>query len=310
MIRYFYCDTSGIKELAEWEPECWVEVMHPDFRDVEFLTKRLGVPIDFIEDIADFDERPRADKDGKWLTTIMRIPIRTGEANLPYSTMPLGIAADGGEVFVTICHGKNEMLTDFVNHTRKKQINIYDRFELILRLLYSSTVWFQKYLKEIYGMVNIAESELKKSIRNEDLIRVMNLQKTLVYFNTSIRGNEVMVGRLQSIFSSEGYSSQDLMEDLVIEIKQAYNTVNIYNNILTNTMDAFASIISNNVNTIMKRMTSISIVLMVPTLIASFYGMNVDIFIDKQHYAFVFIIIISLVLSWLAFIYFKKIKWF
>ena len=151
---------------------------------------------------------------------------------------------------------------------------------------------------------------LEKSIRNEDLLRLMKLQKTLVYFNTSIRGNEVMIGKLQSIFQEKDYQNPDLVEDVVIELKQAYNTVNIYSDILTGTMDAFASIISNNVNTIMKRMTSISIILMVPTLIASFYGMNVDVHVDELPHAFSLIILISIMLSAMAFVIFKKIKWF
>ena len=199
------------------------------------------------------------------------------------------------------------MIPDFIDHTRRKGIVVRNKFELILRLIYSSAVWFLKYLKQINNDVTAAEKELEKSIRNEDLLRLMKLQKTLVYFNTSIRGNEVMIGKLQSIFQEKDYQNPDLVEDVVIELKQAYNTVNIYSDILTGTMDAFASIISNNVNTIMKRMTSI---LMVPTLIASFYGMNVDVHVDELPHAFSLIILISIMLSAMAFVIFKKIKWF
>ena len=134
---------------------------------------------------------------------------------------------------------------------------------MILRIIYSSAVWFLKYLKQINNDVATAEKELEKSIRNEDLLQLMKLQKTLVYFNTSIRGNEVMIGRLKNIFQDTNYLDLELLEDVVIELKQAYNTVNIYSDILTGTMDAFASIISNNVNAIMKRMTSLSITLMI-----------------------------------------------
>ena len=214
------------------------------------------------------------------------------------------------EIIVTICYHSTEMIPDFIDHTRRKGIVVRNKFELILRLIYSSAVWFLKYLKQINNDVTAAEKELEKSIRNEDLLRLMKLQKTLVYFNTSIRGNEVMIGKLQSIFQEKDYQNPDLVEDVVIELKQAYNTVNIYSDILTGTMDAFASIISNNVNTIMKRMTSISIILMVPTLIASFYGMNVDVHVDELPHAFSLIILISIMLSAMAFVIFKKIKWF
>ena len=182
--------------------------------------------------------------------------------------------------------------------------------QLIFRLIYSSAVWFLKYLKQINIDISAAEKELERSIRNEDLLRLMRLQKTLVYFNTSIRGNEVMIGKLRTIFQDTDYLDTELVEDVIIELKQALNTVNIYSDILTGTMDAFASIISNNVNTIMKRMTSLSIVLMLPTLIASFYGMNVDIHLEEVPFAFSLIVLFSIGLSTLAFVIFRKIKWF
>jgi magnesium transporter len=177
-------------------------------------------------------------------------------------------------------------------------------------LIYSSAVWFLKYLKQINIDISAAEKELERSIRNEDLLRLMRLQKTLVYFNTSIRGNEVMIGKLKTIFQDTDFLDKELVEDVIIELKQALNTVNIYSDILTGTMDAFASIISNNVNTIMKRMTSLSIVLMLPTLIASFYGMNVDIHLEEVPFAFSLIVLFSIGLSTLAFVIFRKIKWF
>ena len=178
---------------------------------------------------------------------------------------------------------------------------------MILRLIHSSAVWFLKYLKQINYAVTEAEKALEKSIRNEDLLALMKLEKSMVFFNTSIRGNEVMLAKLQNIFQEPQYIDKDLVEDVEIELKQAHNTVNI---ILTGTMDAFASIISNNVNTIMKRMTSLSIILMVPTLIASFYGMNVPIYMEDMPHGFVVIILLSILLSATAFFIFRKIKWF
>ena len=132
----------------------------------------------------------------------------------------------------------------------------------------------------------------------------------MIFIDRFLCGFHQFSGKLQSIFQEKDYQNRDLVEDVVIELKQAYNTVNIYSDILTGTMDAFASIISNNVNTIMKRMTSISIILMVPTLIASFYGMNVDVHVDALPHAFSFIILASITLSALAFVIFRKIKWF
>ncbi|MCE2616930.1 MAG: magnesium transporter CorA family protein [Phocaeicola sp.] len=309
MRKFLNCEETGYREINQWKEGCWVDVEIPNDDDFKFMVEDLHVPEDFLEDIADPDERSRTDSEGEWMLTIIRVPFRQDDDNHPYSTIPLGILCNDKNI-VTVCYKQTEMINDFILHTQRKSIFITNRFELILRLLFSSTVWFQKYLKQINNKVNAAENELEKSIRNEDLLQLRNLQKALVYFNTSIRGNEVLIGRLESLFQSKNYQNKDLTEDVQIELKQAYNTVNIYSDILTGTMDAFASIISNNVNTIMKRMTSISITLMLPTLIASFYGMNVEVGIDKVPYAFVIIVCFSIALGILAFIIFRKIKWF
>ncbi|MEG1838020.1 MAG: magnesium transporter CorA family protein [Bacteroidaceae bacterium] len=308
MRKYLYCE-AGFVEKLQWQPNCWVNVECPSQEDFDFLTQELKVPESFLADTADADERPRTETEGNWLLTIIRIPLPQQQGNLPYITIPMGIITNN-EVIVTICYQHTEMIPDFIEHTRRKGVVVRNKYELILRLLYSSAVWFLKYLKLINNDVSTAEKELERSIRNEDLLRLMKLQKTLVYFNTSIRGNEVLVGKLQNIFQEKDYQNPELLEDAVIELKQAYNTVNIYSDILTGTMDAFASIISNNVNTIMKRMTSISIILMVPTLIASFYGMNVDIHLSEMPNAFSLIVLISILLSTFAFVIFRRIKWF
>ena len=307
MRKYLYCE-NGFVEKPQWMPNCWVNVETPNDDDFKFLTSVLNVPQSFLGDISDTDERPHTDIEGNWLLTIIRIPLQQ-EGDFPYNTVPLGIITNN-DVIVTVCYQHTEMIADFIVHSLRKKLMVRNKYELILRLIYSSAVWFLKYLKQINNDVTAAEKELERSIRNEDLLRLMKLQKTLVYFNTSIRGNEVMVGKLQSLFQEKDYQNPELVEDVVIELRQAYNTVNIYSDILTGTMDAFASIISNNVNTIMKRMTSISIILMVPTLIASLYGMNVTIGLSHLPYAFSLIVLIALSLSALAFVIFRKIKWF
>ena len=215
-----------------------------------------------------------------------------------------------GEIIVSVCYYKSELIDDFIRYTRRKELVIRTKFDLILRIIHSSAVWFLKYLKQVNNEVRMAEKELEKSIRNEDLLRLMKLEKSMVYFNTSIRGNEVMLTKLQSIFQGPDYVDKELLEDVETELRQAHITVNIYSDILTGTMNAFASIITNNVNTIMKRMTSISILLMVPTLIASFYGMNVITYAEDLRFGFIGIILLALALSAAAFIIFRKIRWF
>ena len=309
MRKFLYCEGKGFVEKNGWLPNSWINVESPTTEDIEYLIGQFHVPESFITDIADTDERPRIETEGDWLLTILRIPMQSAEHKKPFTTVPIGIITNG-DIIISLCYFKTELLPDFIRYTQRKELTIRNKLDLILRLIYSSAVWFLKYLKQINNDINDAETELEKSIRNEDLVHLMKLEKSLVLFNTSIRGNEMMLSKLQVIFQEPAYMDKELLEDVITELKQAHITVNIYSDILTGTMDAFASIISNNVNTIMKRMTSLSIVLMVPTLIASFYGMNVATGIEQSAYGFLAIVVFSVFLSASAFIIFRKIKWF
>ena len=174
-------------------------------------------------------------------------------------------------------------------------------------VIYSSTYWFLQYLKDINETVGTFTHQLEKSVRNEVLLSLMQLQEALVYFNTSLQGNSMLTERLNKVFSDD--CDADLLEDVEIELGQALNTVNVYMEILSNSMDTFASVISNNVNNIMKRMTSISIILMIPTLVASFYGMNVDVWFASNELAFGFIILFSFSVAAVVWYWLHKVRW-
>ena len=307
-MRTYLSLEAGLSQLEQYTPKCWINIEFPDEDDLHFLTEDLGVPSEFLADIAAVDERPRTEKEDDWQLTILRIPLESNIQGLPYMTVPVGVIT-GKETTITVCYRKSQLIPDFISHIRRKSISITSQADFITRMIYSSAVWFLKYLKLIYLEINRAEKELEESVRNEDLMRIMRLQKSLVYFSTSIRGNEAMLGRLRTA-TRAGEIDPDLVEDVSIELRQAYNTINIYTDICNSTMDALGSIISNNVNTIMKRMTSLQIVLTIPTMIASFYGMNVDVYIAEWHYSFVAIMIISVIISAIAFVLFKRIKWF
>ena len=307
-MRTYLSLEAGLSQLEEYTPKCWINIEFPDEDDLHFLTEELGVPSEFLADIADVDERPRTEKEDDWQLTILRIPLESNIQGLPYMTVPVGVIT-GKETTITVCYRKSQLIPDFISHIRRKSISITSQADFITRMIYSSAVWFLKYLKLIYLEINRAEKELEESVRNEDLMRIMRLQKSLVYFSTSIRGNEAMLGRLRTA-TRAGEIDPDLVEDVSIELRQAYNTINIYTDICNSTMDALGSIISNNVNTIMKRKTSLQIVLTIPTMIASFYGMNVDVYIAEWHYSFIAIMIISVIISAIAFVLFKRIKWF
>ena len=282
-MKSFLSLEPGLPELADYTHSCWVNVECPDEDDFLFLTKDLGIPREFLSDIADIDERPRAEREDEWLLTILRIPMDGGGQGMPYQTVPIGIIT-GHEATVSVCYRRTQMLPDFINHIRRKNIQIAGQREFITRMIYSSAVWFLKYLKLMYLEINRAEKELEQSIRNEDLLRIMRLQRSLVYFSTSIRGNEAMLGRLRTT-SRASSVDPDLFEDVSIELRQAYNTI-------------------------MKRMTSISIVLTIPTMISSFFGMNVNVYLGEWYWAFLIIFLVSAAISSLAFYLFRRIKWF
>ena len=309
MRQFLYCEAGLCGEEPNGLPNSWVNVECPTPEDLQFLMDRFNVPESFLSDIADTDERPRIEYEGNWLLTILRIPLQNQDHDIPFNTVPIGIITNN-EIIVSVCYHKTDLIPDSSAIPNGRNSRLKNKYELILRLIHSSAVWFLKYLKQINYAVTEAEKAWRKASATRIFWRWMKLEKSMVFFNTSIRGNEVMLAKLQNIFQEPQYIDKDLVEDVEIELKQAHNTVNIYSDILTGTMDAFASIISNNVNTIMKRMTSLSIILMVPTLIASFYGMNVPIYMEDMPHGFVVIILLSILLSATAFFIFRKIKWF
>lgn len=305
MIRFYACDDEGFVEMDRWQPHYWVNVECPSEGDCQYL-RNLGVPDHFMESVSDIDERPRFEHEDGWLLTILRIPHHYADDGIRYTTVPLGVMTKG-DFIITVCHTCTEMIPDFIDHNNRRHINIDNQPDFVLRLIYSSAYWFLHYLKEINDCVSAYMDQLEKSVRNEVLLNMMQLQKALVYFNTSLQGNSLLTERLNKVFSDD--CDADLLEDVEIELGQASNTVNVYMEILSRTMDTFASVISNNVNNIMKRMTSISIILMIPTLIASFYGMNVDVWFGGAANAFGFIVMVSFGLAALVWYWLHRKRW-
>ena len=221
--------------------------------------------------------------------------------------MPIGVMVNGDYV-ISVCYSRNILIPDFIEHTRKRSIGIGSAPDFILRLLNSSAYWFLNYLKDVHRMVAEAEGELRRSIRNEDLLRLMNLQKSFVLFATSISGNNILLDRIKRMYNDE--LDAELFEDVSIELRQANTTVTIATQMLDRTLDTYASVISNNVNAIMKRLTSVSLILMIPTLIASFYGMNVDVLISPDNrWAFPAIIGVGFTIAAIICLWLRKIRW-
>jgi magnesium transporter len=301
MIDYLVCD-RGFTSVNNWVSDCWIEVTCPTEEELDALQKRYDLPIDFIKDIADVEERPRIETEDGWVMTILRVPYKTDDTAVPFSTVPFGILLKD-DIFITFCHYETDMVQDFVHYSLRKNITNRRRYDLLLSLFLSSSVWYLKDLKLMNSRIKDAERSLEESIRNEELHTLMRFEKCLVYFITSLRGNEMVMTRLHKLLRTTGAPfDDDLLDEVEIELKQAYSTANIYSDILAGTMDAYASIISNNLNVIMKQLTSVSIILMIPTLVASLYGMNVPNSLAANTYGFWIIIFII----WM----FKRYKFF
>ena len=307
-MRTFWNTTHGLRTIDNWAPNCWVQVTCPTQDDIDFLENELHIPDYFISDIADTDERARYDLDEGWILIILRIPyVKEVRSRTPYTTIPLGIIMKDN-VCITVCNFETNMMIDFITYQQKRGLGFTDSVDMVFRLFLSSAVWYLKRLKQISILIDRAKQNLDHNVSNTDLISLSRLQDSLTYFVTSIRGNETLLSKLKFKLPIDELDA-DLIEDVNIEMSQARETTSIYSNILESTMDTYASIINNNMGMTMRTMTSVSIILMLPTLIASFFGMNLLNGIETSVFGFAGVIIGSLLLTWLIFRYFKRIKW-
>ena len=308
-MKNIYHIDKKITKNDEITDRTWISIEEPTAEDKKFLLEDLKIPVAFYNDIEDIDERPRIEVEDDWTFVLLRIPHKTTNEKSPFITVPLGIVYNKN-YFVTITFYKADLLLDFVNYySTRKTIEETDNLNLILRFHLSASVWFLKYLKQINIQIKNAENDLERSIKNEDLQTLFNIEKSLVYFNTSLRSNEILLYRFKSQRKIKNILEEELLEDVEIELKQAIDTSHIFSDILSGMMDAYASVISNNLNVIMKRLTSISIILMIPTLIASIYGMNVTNHLEHNPSGIYLILFGSIILSVLGVWLFLKKKW-
>ncbi len=304
----FWNFNKALRILEEWQPDCWVQVTCPTTEDEDFLTGELGVPSYFLDDIRDKDERSRFEYDEGWQLIILRIPyVKEVRSRTPHTTIPLGIILKKG-ICVTVCNHETNMMIDFVSYQQKRNMGFTDSVDLVFRLFLSSAVWYLKRLKQINVLIEEAKQNLDRAIDNEDLISLSRLQDSLTYFITSIRGNETLLSKLKFKLPVDELDA-DLIEDVTIEMNQARETTNIYAHILDSTMETYASIINNNMASVMKQMTSVSIILMFPTLIASIFGMNLINGMETSWWGFPLVIVSSISVTALFYWIFRRRTW-
>ena len=295
-MRTFWNINSTLKIIDKWQPNCWVQVTCPTEDDQQMLEEKFNIPDYFLSDISDADERARYEYDDGWMLIILRSPyVKEIRSRTPYTTVPLGIIHKR-DITITVCFYETNMMIDFVSYQQKRGVGFTDYVDLIFRLFLSSAGWYLKRLKQINILIEKAKHNLDQGVNNESLIGLSRLQDSLTYFITSIRGNENLLSKLKFKLQIDELDA-DLIEDVNIEMTQARETTSIYSDILESTMDTYSSIINNNMNTVMRTLTSVSIIMMFPTLIASLFGMNLINGMETSRWGFAIAIVISFLVS-------------
>jgi magnesium transporter len=303
-MKTYWNITGGLSQIDTWQPNCWIQVTCPTEEDIQMLEEQYQIPDYFLSDISDTDERARYEYDDGWMLIILRIPyVKEVRSRTPYTTVPLGIIHKR-DVTITVCYYETNMMIDFLSYQQKRGAGFTDYVDMIFRLFLSSAVWYLKRLKQISLLIEKAKRNLDKEVNNESLIGLSRLQDSLTYFNTSIRGNETLLSKLKFKLQIDELDA-DLIEDVTIEMTQARETTNIYSNILESTMDTYQSIINNNMNTVMRTLTSVTIIMMIPTLITSMFGMNLINGMEAKPWGFIIAIILSIGVSGICWWFFR-----
>lgn len=311
MIKILNTDmeTNKTEEIQEFKKGSWISMVSPTDEEIKKVCSKLKISEDFIKYSLDYEEKARIDidDDDKTVLFIIDVPIMEKENDEKvYSTMPLGMIVVRDDFIITVSLKQNRVISEL---EKSKNIITYKKSRMILQVFYKNSELYLNQLKKINKETEVAESVLKTSLKNKELLKMLSLEKSLVYFTTSLKSNEVVMektlrGKIIKLYDED----EDLLEDSIIENKQAIEMAKIYSDILNGTMDAYASIISNNLNGVMKFLTSITIILAIPTMIASYWGMNVDVPMQFSHspWAFFVVVAISIILGIIAMIWLKK----
>jgi Mg2+ and Co2+ transporters len=308
-IEIYKTRDNKLEKINKLESDCWINVTNPGKEELDFLTHRFNIPHDFLTASLDMDEISRTEIENDVTLIILKTPF-FDETNLDvlYFTVPIGIILTNG-IIITICPKESEIVLNFIKQ-KVKNFSTAKRNRFVLQLFLRATLLFLQYLKQINNAAAIIQKKLEQSSKNQQLIKLLNIEKSLVYFTTSLKSNAFMLERLQKIDMLQINSeNEDLFEDIAIESKQAIEMANIYSDILSGMMDAFASIISNNLNIVMKVLTSIALIITLPITISSLYGMNVKLPFQDSPHAFLYVIIVSVILALIAVGFFARKKW-
>ncbi len=292
-----YAMKKGSRELIHLqgaEEHCWIHLENPSDKEIEDVSLKTGVSDEMLKAALDEEERARIEVEGGNTLIIIDIPIINDDSEwYVYSTLPLAIIQTE-KYFITVCLKETSVIADFVKG-RVRNFDINKRTRFLYQMLYLNAIKFLHCLKQIDKTSNRVQQSLHRSMKNKELIQLLDLEKALVYFSTSLNSNQIVIDRLRLVTAIRHYEEdKEILDDVIIENKQAIEMATIYRDIMSGTMDAFASVISNNQNIVMKFLTAITICLTIPTVIASLWGMNVPVPFQNSPLGFL-IIVISIV---------------
>ena len=308
MLTIYKTTEQGLEQLDSVANGSWIKVVDPTADEIQRLAN-WGVDADYINYSLDLDEMPRIERDDEYTFILIRIPHRQPDNDIPYITIPLGILIKGNMV-VTICLHEKDMFKVLANG-KYRLLKTGKRYRFALYIFLETATRYLTHLREINRITESLEDQLQKSTRNREVLELLKYQKSLTYFATALRSNEVMMERVQRMQIFNYYDDdQELLEDVLTENQQAIQMTSINTEILSSMMDAFASIISNNLNGVMKGLAAITIIINVPAVVAAFFGMNVALPGESHPLAFLGVFGISFALTALATLIFYKRDWF
>ncbi len=294
-------EDKSLKELSidEFEKGSWFNLIKPTADEIKDVAAALCIEADFLRDSLDSEERSRIEIDDDKLLIITNVPLMEDENS--FDTLPLGIIMTPDNI-VTVALKENRIIS-FFNQDTTKLFNTADKTRFMFQILFRATKFYLRYLEHINRLTDRIEIDLRRTMKNKALFQLLEVQKSLVYFTTALKDNGHVLEKLSRFKKIEQFGNfirydeeiEDLMEDVIIENRQAIEMVEMHRNILENMMDAFASIISNNLNMVMKFLTSVTIILAIPTMVASFWGMNVPVPLAQHELGFSLVIVFALI---------------
>ena len=308
MVTYYKTVDDKLMEIDAPQKGCWISMVHPNDAELSIVSRQTGTELDMLRAPLDPEERARLEVEEGIALVLVDVPtIEVDGKDFVYSTIPLGILQTRDHI-ITVCLKDSHIMRDFAQgRVRGFYTNLTTRF--ILQILYRNATRFLQYLRQIDKKTAAVEQQLEKTLRNAELMQLMRLEQSLVFFATSLKSNEIVLERLlRSDMIRKFPDDEELLEDVIVENKQAMEMCTIYRDIVSTTMEGFSSVISNNANDIMKILTSLTLVLSIPTLIASLWGMNVAVPFQSSPWGFWILIALSLAASVISIIALSRRK--